>query len=58
MCFEMIGVVLCKSHDVEIVQDVASVLNAGGEDNGCVGRKKGYIYSSSCYLIHILRFFG
>jgi hypothetical protein len=34
------------------------VFNTGGKDNGYVGRKKGYIYSSSCDLIHILRFVG
>jgi hypothetical protein len=32
------------------------VIDKGGKDNGGVGGKKGYIYSSSCDLIHILRF--
>ena len=34
------------------------VFNSGGEEIRCVGGKKGYIYSSSCDLIHILRFVG
>jgi hypothetical protein len=45
--FGMGGVVLCMSRDVEIVQDAAGVCDMGGKDNGGVGRKKGYIYSSS-----------
>jgi len=45
-----------KSLDVERVGDAGSVLNTGGQGNGGEGRKKGYIYSSSCYLIGILRF--
>jgi hypothetical protein len=56
--FEMRGVVLCTSRDVKIVQDAAGVLNIGEKDNGGVGGKKGYIYSSSCDLIHILHFVG
>jgi hypothetical protein len=40
-------VVLCRSRDVVMVQDSAGVLNKGGKDNGVVGGKKGYIYSSS-----------
>jgi len=52
------GVVLCKSLDVEIVQDAGSVFNMGGKENRGVGRKKGYIYSGSCDLVHILRFVG
>jgi len=47
VCFGTRGVVLGKSLDVEIVQDAASVFNTGGKDNGGVGGKKGYIYSSS-----------
>ena len=58
LCFGTRGVVLCKSRDVEIVQDAAVVFNMGGKDNGGVGGKKRYIYSSSCDLIHILRFVG
>jgi hypothetical protein len=54
----MKGVVLCKSRDVERVEDAGSVLNRGGKENGGEGGKKGYIYSSSCELIHILRFVG
>jgi hypothetical protein len=34
------------------------VLNPGGNGNGGVGRKNGYIYSSSCDLIHILPVVG
>jgi len=41
------GVVLYKSHDVKIVQDAGGVFNTGGKENGGVGGKKGYIYSSS-----------
>jgi len=44
--------------DVGIVQDAGSVFNPGGKETGGVGRKKGYIYSSSCDFIHILRFVG
>jgi len=58
VCFRMRGIVLCKSRDVEIVQDAASAFNMGGKENSGVGRKKGYIYSSSCDLIHILHFVG
>jgi len=58
VCLGTRGVVLCKSHDVEIVQDAAGVFNRGGKVNGSVGGKKGYIYSSSCDLIHILRVVG
>jgi hypothetical protein len=47
VCFGMRRVVLCKSHDVKIVQNAAGVLNTGGKDNGGEGGKKGYIYSSS-----------
>jgi len=58
MCFRMKGVVLCKSCNVGIVQDAGGVYNPGRKDNGGVGGKKGYIYSNSCHLIHILRFVG
>jgi len=34
------------------------VFNTGGKENRGVGGKKGYIYSSSCDLVHILRFVG
>jgi hypothetical protein len=47
VCFGTRGVVLCKSRDVEIVQNAASVFNTRGKDNGGVGKKKGYMYSSS-----------
>jgi len=58
MCFAMRGIVLCKSCDVDIVQDAGSVNNTGRKENGGVGRKKGYIYSCSCDLISILRIVG
>ena len=43
---------------VERVEDAGHVLNAAGKENGGEGGKKGYIYSSSCDLIYILRFIG
>jgi len=52
------GVVLCKSRDVEQFEDAGGVLNTGGKENGGEVGKKGYIYSSSCDSIHILRFIG
>jgi hypothetical protein len=54
----MRGIVLCKSHDIKIVQDAAGVFNPGAKDSAGVGGKKGYIYSSSCDLIHILYYVG
>jgi len=48
VCFGMRGVVWCKSRDVENVQDAGIVCNSGGLMNGGVGKKQGYIYSSSC----------
>jgi len=45
-----------ESRNVERVEDVGGVLHTGGKENGGVGRKKGYIYSSSWDLIHILGF--
>jgi len=56
LCFGMRDVVLCKSGNVEIVQDAGGVLNTGGKENGGVGGKKGYLYCSSWDLIHIVRF--
>jgi hypothetical protein len=49
---------MCKSHVVERVWDAGSVFNTGGKQCGRIGGKKGYIYSSSCDLIHILHFVG
>jgi hypothetical protein len=49
---------VCKSCDFEIVQDAGGVFNTGGKENGGVGGKNGYIYSSSCDLVHILRLVG
>jgi len=58
VCFGTRGIVLCKSYDVEIVQNAAGVFNTGRKDNGGVGGKKGYIYLSSCDLIYMLCFVG
>jgi len=41
---------------LEVCLIAGSVFNTGGKENGGVGGKKGYIYSSSCDLVHILRF--
>ena len=54
MCFATKGVVMCKSRDVESVENAGGVFNTGGKENNGVGGKKGYIYSSSCDLIHVL----
>ena len=54
VCFGPRGIVLCKSRDIKRVEDACGVLNMGGTEYGGVGRKKGYRYSSSCNLIHIL----
>ena len=54
----MQGIVLWKSRNVEGVEDAGGVSNTGEKENGGVGGKKGYIYSSSCDLIHILHFVG
>jgi hypothetical protein len=40
------------------VEDAGGVLNTGGKENGGEGGKRGYIYSTSCDVIHILRFVG
>jgi hypothetical protein len=48
VCFRTRGVVLCQSHDVDIVQDAASEFNKGGHNNGGVVGKNRYIYFSSC----------
>jgi len=48
VCFEMRGVVLCKSRDVEIVHNASGVFNMGGKEHEGAGGKKGDIYSSSC----------
>jgi hypothetical protein len=44
-------VILCKSCVVERVQDAGGVFNMGGKQNGGEGRKKGYIYLSSCDIL-------
>ena len=57
MCLGTRGVVLCKSLDVERVEDAGGVLNMGGKENAGVGGKKGYTYSSSCgFLVHPVLF--
>jgi hypothetical protein len=49
-------VVVCKSHYCEIVQDSGGEFNNGGNENGGVGGKKGYAYSSFCdFLVEFLR---
>ena len=57
-CFGTRGIVLCKSGDVKRVQDAGGVFSMRRTANRVVGGRKGYIYSSSCDLIHILRFAG
>ena len=56
VCFETRGNDLCKSRDVERVEEAGSVLNTGRTENGGVGGETRYIYSSSSDLIHILCF--
>jgi len=58
VCFGTRGIVLYKSRDVQSVEDAGGVLNTGGKENGGVGGKKEYIYSSFCDWIHILCFLG
>jgi hypothetical protein len=43
---------------MEGVEDTGGVLNTGGKENGGEGGKKGYMYSTFCDLILILRFVG
>jgi len=58
VCCGTRGVVLCNSHDVEIVQDAGSVFNPGRTDNGAVGRKniqwKGW-QEEVIYILEFLR---
>jgi len=57
VCSETRGVVLCKSRDVDIIQDPGGVFNMGGKEKGGVGGKKGYIYlSSSDFLVQLVRY--
>ena len=57
MCLGTRGVVSCKSPDVRIVKDGGSVYNMGGEENGGVGGKKGYIYLSlGDFLVQLVRY--
>jgi len=57
VCFGTRGIVLCQSRDDSLLLDAYCVLNSGGKGNEGVGRKKGYIYSSSCeYLVQLVRY--
>ena len=57
MCFGKRSVVLCKSHDVKIVHDAGGVYNTGGNEQGGVRGKKGYVYSSSGdFLVQHVRY--
>jgi len=58
LCFGTRGIVLCDSCDVEIPPDAAGVFTMRGTDSRGVCGKKGYTFSSSCDLSHILRFVG
>jgi hypothetical protein len=49
---------LRKSPTVEIFPDPGGVFDTGGKDSRSVGSKHGYIDSSSCDLVHILRCVG
>jgi hypothetical protein len=55
VCFGTRGMVWCKPHNVMRVEDAGGVVNVGGNENGGVGGKKGYIYSSSSNVSHILQ---
>ena len=51
----MRGIVLWRSRDVEGVEDAGGELNMGRKENVGVGRKKGYIYSSTCnFLVQLV----
>jgi len=55
--FVLTGVVLCKSHYVEMVQDAGSVFNMGGNVKGGTNGKKGFMYSSFCdCLVQLVRY--
>jgi hypothetical protein len=56
VCFTGRGVILYKTRDVDGIDDTGSEVNPGGRENGGVDGKKGYLYSSSRNLIHILCF--
>jgi len=57
VCIRMGGFVLSKSRCVEISQDASSVYNTGVKENGGVGGKKGYIYSSAGdFLVQLVRY--
>jgi hypothetical protein len=57
VCIGTRGIVLCRSRNVEIVQDAASVFNTGGKENGGVDGREGYIDPSSCdFLVQLVRY--
>jgi hypothetical protein len=56
VCITARGVILCKTRDVDGIEDTRSEVNPGRRENGGVDGKKGYLYSSSRNLIHILCF--
>jgi hypothetical protein len=58
VCSGTTGIDWSKSCDIERVEDAGGAFNIGGNQTGGVDRRKGYIYSSSCNLIHILHFVG
>jgi hypothetical protein len=51
VCFGTRGNILCRSHDIEGVQDTGGVFNMGGIQYSGTHRKKGYIYSSCHNLL-------
>jgi hypothetical protein len=55
VCIGTRGVVLCKSRVSRELRMQAVCLLQAEERMEIEGGKKGYIYSSSCDLIHILR---
>jgi hypothetical protein len=55
VCFGTRGIVLCKSHVVDRVQNAGGMYNMGRKWNGGEGEKKGYIYPSSCdFLVQLV----
>jgi len=59
VCFGTRGVVLCKSRDVEIVQDAGGVVNTGRKANEGVGGKKRESrcrWGEGIYILEVLRF--
>jgi len=59
VCFGLRAVVLCKSRDVEIVQDAGSVFNMGRKENrGLGGKRREWRYrrEEGIYILEFLRF--